>query len=200
MGEQLAEAVGRLPGESAKAWAAFVAYRDLGPSRTLDAAGWQLHGAQTGRKRGATGRIRSWAKKWRWRERAAAWDAHTDVIRRQAATKRIIAEIENHAPFISLALAKLVERINNASAEELTLAQAITHLPILIKAQRAIYGVAGDVSKTQHEGSPPGEPVQVAVREVIVRTRQDIEDLRRMTPGGKLLLDGPPPEPVQLGL
>jgi hypothetical protein len=65
-----------LSAESAKAYAAFCAYRDLGPdSRSLNAAY-----AGGGR---APGYWAQWSSEFRWVERAAAYDAHLDDARRR---------------------------------------------------------------------------------------------------------------------
>ena len=58
----------QMPGESGPAYAAFVAYRDLGPSRTFKA------GADQAGKHESL--MRRWATRNRWRERAWAWDLH----------------------------------------------------------------------------------------------------------------------------
>jgi hypothetical protein len=82
-------------GEGARAHAAFLQYLHLGPARSLDRAGALVYpgadGAPTGRKRGATGRIREWAKRFNWASRAAAWDEqqHTQAM---DAARRILAK------------------------------------------------------------------------------------------------------------
>ena len=53
----------RAPGEGSTAYDAFRAFRDLGPTRSLGAVlGYSV------------GSIRRWSTKFRWRERAQAWD------------------------------------------------------------------------------------------------------------------------------
>lgn len=54
--------------ESAEAYEAFLAYRDLGRSRTFKAAA-----AHVGKHESL---IRRWANRHRWRERVWAWDVH----------------------------------------------------------------------------------------------------------------------------
>jgi hypothetical protein len=78
----------RLDDEPTAAYEAFKVYRDFGPSRSIDAAGLIIspiehgaqEGAQKGRKRGATGRIRTYFKVHRWAERAQAYDVHQATL------------------------------------------------------------------------------------------------------------------------
>ena len=62
---------GRQSREGERAYAAFLAYRDLGPRRTLEAARESL-----GKKPGYLKPIERWSARRDWRPRACAWDAH----------------------------------------------------------------------------------------------------------------------------
>jgi hypothetical protein len=84
------------PGETGLAYAAFRFYRDLGPTRTLDAAYNAQQAtkkprpdapADTGQKT-ASGGFRVMAIKWRWVERVRAWDAHVDKARQDAVLEK----------------------------------------------------------------------------------------------------------------
>jgi hypothetical protein len=72
----------RLPAESAKAFAAFCAYRDLGPERSLNAAYGE------GR---APGHWSQWSSEYRWVERATAYDAYLDAERRKVREAKLRA-------------------------------------------------------------------------------------------------------------
>jgi len=61
--------VDRHPGESARAFAARLAYVTMGPSRSIDKVGQQAEGKR------AAGHIQRWSQQWKWAESAAAWDA-----------------------------------------------------------------------------------------------------------------------------
>lgn len=67
----------RQPGEGPKPFAAFVAYRQMGGSRSLSRLHVEL--AKSARM------LKGWSSKFRWQERVAAWDA--DVERRQRAAE-----------------------------------------------------------------------------------------------------------------
>lgn len=66
----------KLRAESPEAYRAFLAYRDMGPARTLDAVGRALHPGRGDRRRGRTGCIDRWARRFEWIRRSEAWDTH----------------------------------------------------------------------------------------------------------------------------
>jgi hypothetical protein len=73
-------------GETEEWFAAFVVYRDLGPARSLAEAQRLKGKPQEGReratgKRHASGSLKRRAKRWKWGDRAAAWDAMLDAKR-----------------------------------------------------------------------------------------------------------------------
>lgn len=76
----------RQPGESAKAFAAFAHYRDLGPGRSLRQTGADLPKSIQLLKR--------WSTRWDWRERAQAHDAEQDRTGRAAAAEAAREEAE----------------------------------------------------------------------------------------------------------
>lgn len=82
----------RQEGETAKAFDAFETYRMLGPDRTLQAA-WEKYYTRPGtlRERRRKGKEEAgqfpgywgkWASRWRWSERAAAWDEEVAALAR----------------------------------------------------------------------------------------------------------------------
>jgi hypothetical protein len=73
MATEPASAWERRPHESAKAYAGFVYYRDLGDQRGITAVAQALH-----KSRGLIGR---WSARWRWVERVAEFDQHVDHLR-----------------------------------------------------------------------------------------------------------------------
>src|SRR3954463_900056 len=72
----------RQPREGEEAYAAFLAYRDLGPTRTLEATRRRL-----GKRPGDLKPIERWSALRDWRGRAGAWDD-----RLQAERDRVAAE------------------------------------------------------------------------------------------------------------
>lgn len=70
----------RMKGESEEAYRAFVAYRDLGVDRTLEAARQVLK-----KNSGYIRVIGGWSGRWSWVERARAWDSHLQAERDKVA-------------------------------------------------------------------------------------------------------------------
>ena len=117
----------RLPGEPARAYSAFRAYRDQGPQRSLRTA--RIADLQNGDKvpqscrprltNGATrpsaGHWTAWSRQWNWVERAAAYDAMVDVSTREAQCYRVV-EIEKRRLDFEIAnqhrLSKRLEKID----------------------------------------------------------------------------------------
>lgn len=63
--------------ESAQAYCAFVAYRDLHSERSIDRAYRVVTGQQKSNKR-ATGRFTEWSQRYEWKRRAEAYDAYLE--------------------------------------------------------------------------------------------------------------------------
>jgi len=78
-----------LEAESAKAFAAFAVYRDLGRERSIDHAYERLTGRQLGNRR-APGRWGAWSTLHHWDERARAYDAALDARARAATEEKTI--------------------------------------------------------------------------------------------------------------
>src|SRR5271165_1640759 len=96
------------PGESARAFGAFCAYRNLGPRRSLRAAAAAFYGQAS-----AAGerQVDKWSRKFRWVERVGAWDRHLDAeaCRAQEETRREMAE--RHVKEARALQAKALERL-----------------------------------------------------------------------------------------
>lgn len=76
------------PGESSEAYAAFRAYRDLGPDRSILKAYAQLRPKAGSRKApapaNAPGSWKRWAQQWRWKERVEAYDRRMESVEQGA--------------------------------------------------------------------------------------------------------------------
>lgn len=98
-------------GETPKAYAAFVAYRDLGPG----ARSMQKAADAIGK---SWGTVRDWHDRWAWRSRAIAYDAMLEQEKRQAVSKAIQEMGERHATQ-GMALARAIMVPNQALLQRL---------------------------------------------------------------------------------
>jgi hypothetical protein len=88
----------RMDGESAKAWAAFCVYRDLGVSRSLDRAAAEIYGLGSDQIRPRNlSTIKQWSSRWAWVDRIREWD--TDI----EAANRAIAMQQNRDRYLAQA-------------------------------------------------------------------------------------------------
>lgn len=100
----------KLPTETAKAWAAFVMFRDLGTERSLPKTVGALKG-----KPGIE-MIQTWSARHHWFDRAEAYDLHLDRRRREA-RESVIEQAERAERGLGLALERLAfERIQGRGA------------------------------------------------------------------------------------
>jgi hypothetical protein len=78
----------RLPNESAKAYAALVAYAELGSDRSIEAVSQKLAKSVPLLKR--------WSAQHRWVERVRAYDAALARLAQRRAAEQYIADVEEH--------------------------------------------------------------------------------------------------------
>lgn len=90
----------RLPDETERAWAGFLLFRDAGVGRTLRAVARELH-------RGHGSCVDDWASKYRWWERAKAYDRHLDQVTQREAAKARRDMVRRHATLANNALSAL---------------------------------------------------------------------------------------------
>jgi hypothetical protein len=88
-----------LPGESARAFAAFSVYRDLGSTRSLTGA-WEKHCSNTGAvETQCPGHWQRWSVRWQWVERARQCDIELDALKREAYADKMRELEQDRAEF-----------------------------------------------------------------------------------------------------
>jgi hypothetical protein len=95
----------RQQGESGKAFAAFQMYRDMGADRSLARVG-----QQSGKH---VSLLERWSVRWRWFDRAAAWDLHIDTERWQANEREAREMGERHARAAVAMQARALQRLQS---------------------------------------------------------------------------------------
>ena len=142
----------RQPGETAKAYAAFLLYRDLPAiDRSIVAAAAQQ------RQNGGKAPVRNWetwASRYNWRNRAAEHDSDLASRRRERMAKELDRAKDDAAVLIRATLAKVAERIQGMDAEDLAVGQIPAALRTLIELELKVLGYEDRVALTGKDGGP----------------------------------------------
>jgi hypothetical protein len=146
----------RQPGETAKRYARFVAFRDLGPSRTLAKSAENLAASYS--------HERALAAQYRWQDRATAWDAHqqrqflTEMEEeRRRAAREDVRVLRIMTGMIGQALPNVQEQ-----APKMTLAEFTRFVDTTMKWRRTLFG---DPTETIAITGPGGDPLSVQIEE-----------------------------------
>jgi hypothetical protein len=131
----------RLPGESGAAYSAFCAYRDYGPERSIRKAvetAEQDKGRQDKRYR----MWRSWSAQFRWRERAAEYDRHTEKLQQAEKRKTIEAQGELRRAVTGKMLTVVSKKLDLMDPADLTQGAVTEWVETAIRAEREDTGLA----------------------------------------------------------
>ncbi len=169
----------RQPSETAKAYAAFLLYRDL------PAIDRSVAAARDGQERDKKGTLRQWngwSMRNGWVNRAAEHDSDLASRRREHTAKEMERSQDDALILIRAALAKVAERIKGMDVEELAAGQIPAALRTLIELELKVLGHEDRVALTGKDGGPVKtqhvfQPTQEAWDEV-VRIRTEYERLR----------------------
>ncbi|MEZ0073567.1 hypothetical protein [Planotetraspora sp. GP83] len=142
------------PGESPKKYQQFVAYRDLGLTRTLTKAAETLTLSY-----GHVKNVASWN---RWVERAAAWDAHLteQYLAKLEEERRRAAEAD--AAILRAMTGMVGKALPHLRPETLTWGEFTRLAETTMRLRRQLYG---DPTSTVAITGPAGDPLTVQVAE-----------------------------------
>src|SRR5262249_30887465 len=146
-------------GESARAFGAFCAYRDLGPRRSLRAAAEAFYRRSSA---AVLRQLQTWSGALGWVERAAAWDRHLDAQARHAQEKARRAMAERHSQEARGLQAKALERLRALRPEELGPADVLRYFVEAAKLERLALGEPEAVVEQR------GGPVVLQIVEEVV--------------------------------
>jgi hypothetical protein len=139
----------RLPGESGLAYAAFCAFRDVGPERNIrKAAEGQFRKAEPPDAKIETAiakkyRVwRNWCSAYRWRERVADYDNYTDKLKQAEVRKTIEAQGEKHRTVTGKMLAVVEKKLDLMNPADLTQGTVTEWVETAIRAEREAAGLA----------------------------------------------------------
>jgi len=130
----------RLAGESALAFAAFCAFRDLGAERSIRGAVESVE-----KDKGVRGKNynvwRNWCTQYRWRERAADYDCYLEKLKQTELRKTIEAQGEKHRVVTGKMLDVVNKKLDLMNPEELTQGNLTEWVQTAIKAEREAAGL-----------------------------------------------------------
>lgn len=142
------------PGETAKSYAAFCAYRDLGSDRSLMKTVPVLF-PDLGSTKPVTKqhRLQEWSAKHKWVSRCEAYDAYLDQRERKENEKAIRDMAKRHAKESMMLQQKAINRIKLIGIEdvnELTPKEALDYLKEAVRIERLSRGVPESI--VEHGG------------------------------------------------
>jgi hypothetical protein len=168
MSESLAAPWEQQPGESARAFGAFCAYRDLGPRRSLRAAATAFYGrASAALER----QLDKWSRDFGWVERANAWDRHLDAEARQAQEEARREMVERHLREARSLQGKALQRLQALTPEELGPAELLRYIVEAVKLERLTLGEPDTVQRHELTGRG-GAALHFSLEEAVTAARE----------------------------
>jgi len=138
----------RLMGETSLAFAAFCAYRDLGPERNIRKAVESVEEDET--KREKRYRVwRNWCTQFRWRERVSDYDRYIEKLKQEELRKTIEAQGEKHRAVTGKMLDVVSKKLDTMKAEELTQGNVSEWVSTAIRAEREAAGLTSTSGKPE---------------------------------------------------
>ncbi len=102
----------RQEGESDKAYAAFVTYRDMGPERSHRAVAEALYGAQA---KYSVRTVHEWSRKFDWVDRVRALEARDEMVRREAVEAHMRTKAHDFASRQAVLLERMLGQAEKAA-------------------------------------------------------------------------------------
>ena len=144
----------RQSGETAKAYAAFLLYRDLAAiDRSVPPLQWYTFSPPLTTK-GTLRQWKGWSMRNDWVNRAAEHDSDLAPRRRERMAQELDRAKDDASVLIRAALAKVAERIQGMDAEELAAGQIPAALRTLIELELKVLGYEDRVALTGKDGGP----------------------------------------------
>lgn len=144
----------RQPGEGARAFEAFVVYRDLGVNRSIRKAAQNLNKAVT--------TLAEWSTKHEWVKRVSAWDAEQDRIARNEMIAEMSATRKKQRKQAQRMQEKGMELLESISLGDAKLSEIVSLLKAGMEQERIAIGDVGEVIE-ERSGSEAVSPVQIYI-------------------------------------
>ncbi len=137
----------RQAGESAQAFQAFAAYRDMGVERSLAKVAQKLGKSKALMER--------WSSHWHWGVRADAWDDEVDRRSCKELQKGITEMRKNHAGIAKAMLVKSLQALQRIPTDEMTPRDIAAMVDVASKLERISRGEATE--RTEGKKTITGE-------------------------------------------
>jgi hypothetical protein len=152
----------RLTGENSKAYSHFGLYRDIGKIRSL------LKVAEDGKATVKRRQLERWSTRWRWVERAKAYDDHMAREVRLLNEEQILKTAEYQARLGQLLQSKAIGKLMALDPTTLTVNQAIIMAKIGAELERIALGMPTQIIKDVSK-----EPVQDLSKKTYAELREE---------------------------
>ena len=176
----------RQPGETAKAYAAFLLYRDLPPVDRSIVAAVAQH-----RYLGGKASVRNWetwSSLYNWSERATEHDSDLASRRRERMAKEMERAQDDMFTLARAALAKVAERIKGMNPEDLAAGQVPAALRTLFELELKALGYEDRVELTGKDGGPV--KVETKTQHVFQPSKEVWDEILRKRAEYERLRDG----------
>ncbi|MEJ7615824.1 MAG: hypothetical protein WKF30_02360 [Pyrinomonadaceae bacterium] len=163
----------RWPREPPKAWAAFVAYRDQAETRSFAKTRESL-----GKRSGYERVIEAWSSRWRWVQRAAAWDAEQDRIKRAAHEQATVEMGYRQAKAGLLLQNRGLTKLVNAPPDAMSVRDALMCIVEGSKLERLARGEATERTITE-TGKDVSERMYEAAKAGNAKLKRELPDISK---------------------
>ena len=177
----------RQSGETAKAYAAFLLYRDLPAIDRSVSAARERHQRDT---KGTLRQWKGWSMRNGWVNRAAEHDSDLASRRREHTAKELERSQDDALILIRAALAKVAERIKGMDAEELAAGQIPAALWTLIELEFKALGHEDRVALTGKDGGPVKVETKTTAQHVFQPSKELWDEILRKRAEFETLRDG----------
>ena len=169
----------QLPGESIKAYQAFVVYRNLDPKeRSLQRVGSELVKSRQ--------LLSRWSSKWSWVERAQAWDNFQEIKRLEKRIEEKKKMDEQHLKIVRAMRSKIIDALTKMDAEVLAkdMREMRSWISEFIKLERLIMGEPESIEERREKIE-----IHASIEEQI---REYAPVFQELIDEGVITLDGEP--------
>ena len=177
----------RQPGETAKAYAAFLHYRDL---PAIDRSVAAARERQERDRKGTLRQWNGWSMRNGWVNRAAEHDSDLASRRRERMAKELERAQDDAVVLIRSALDKVRERIEGMDAEELAAGQIPAALRTLIELEFKALGHEDKVALTGKDGGPVKVETKTTAQHVFQPSKELWDEILRKRAEFETLRDG----------